>query len=73
MINYLMLKGRPSNKRPLLFSNPATLYIFVVSNASSSLILGNIVDMRFAIINLPQPGTPIINTLYPPADATTIY
>lgn len=50
---------------------PATECIFVVSNASSRVIGGRMVGTRRASIVLPEPGEPIIITLWPPAAATS--
>lgn len=48
---------------------PATEWIFVVSSALSSVIGGMIDGSRRASIVLPEPGEPIISTLWPPAAA----
>ena len=53
-------------------TSPEILWIFVTSRASSSVILGKIVGILFAIIVFPQPGFPIINRLCPPAAASTM-
>src|SRR6266571_4919579 len=46
---------------------PATEWIFVVSSASSRLILGKIVGRRRASIVFPEPGGPTMSMLCPPA------
>ena len=50
---------------------PATLWIRVVSMASSSDIGGKMVGMRLASMVLPAPGGPISKMLWPPAQATS--
>jgi hypothetical protein len=40
------------------------LWIFVVSIASAMVIGGRMVGNRFAIIDLPEPGGPIISKSY---------
>jgi Mg-chelatase subunit ChlI len=52
-------------------NNPAMLWIFVVSIASSSAIGGMMVAIRFESIDLPEPGGPIMRMLWPPATATS--
>ena len=61
--------GRVLSKESSVRSLPATLWILVVSSASSMLSGGMIVGRRFAIIVLPAPGGPIRMTLCPPAAA----
>jgi len=51
---------------------PATLWIFVVSSASSKVSGGRMVGMRLASMVLPEPGGPIINMLWPPAQAISM-
>ena len=46
------------------------LWILVVSMASSKVSGGRIPANRFASMVLPEPGGPIISTLWPPAAAT---
>ena len=52
--------------------SPATLYIFVTSSASSLVIGGRMVVMRRASIVLPDPGGPVISTLWAPAAAISM-
>src|SRR5438094_4437884 len=52
-------------------STPATLWILVVSSASSKVKGGRIEGMRLASMVLPEPGGPIIKMLCPPAEATS--
>ena len=47
----------------LSFSNPAVLYIFVISVISSMESLGKIPGIRLAIIDFPLPGEPIKSRL----------
>src|SRR5579884_3744917 len=57
--------GRVETKEFSVSSRPAMLWIFVVSMASSSDSGGMMVGIRLASIDLPEPGGPIINTLWP--------
>jgi len=52
----------PTNPAPAS-STPATLWILVVSRASSKVKGGRIVGMRLASMVLPEPGGPIIRML----------
>src|SRR5204863_10217200 len=52
-------------------STPPTLWIFVVSRASSNVNGGRIVGTLLASMVLPDPGGPIIKMLWPPAQATS--
>ena len=63
-------KGRTAT-RGLPSILPATECIFVVSMASSKLISGRIVTMRWASMVLPEPGGPTMMRLWPPAEATS--
>ena len=47
----------------LLSKSPATEWIFVVSIDSSKVMAGSIDGIRFASIDFPEPGEPIIRTL----------
>ena len=51
---------------------PATLWILVVSSASSKVSGGRMVAMRLASMVLPEPGGPIISRLCPPAAAISM-
>jgi hypothetical protein len=62
----------PRDHRLLGREQPATLWTFVVSSASSSVSGGQMPGMRLASIDLPLPGGPIISTLWPPATATSM-
>ncbi len=53
----------------LLSNSPAMLCILVTSNASAKVKSGKIPEKHFASIVLPEPGGPIIKTLWPPAAA----
>ena len=61
-------KGR-SVRSPVGGTVPATEWMRVVSSASSKRMSGRIVGMQRAISVLPEPGGPIISTLWPPAAA----
>jgi len=50
---------------------PATLWIRVVSSASSSVIDGRMVGRRLASMVFPAPGGPIMRMLWAPAAATS--
>ena len=52
-----MIKGSSEGK------SPATLYIVVVSRASSKVSEGRIEGIRLANMVYPDPGGPIISTL----------
>src|SRR5204863_8578204 len=52
-------------------STPPTLWIFVVSRASSNVNGGRMVGTLLASMVLPDPGGPIIRMLCPPAQATS--
>ena len=52
-------------------SFPATEWICVVSRLSASDSGGRMLGRRFAIIDLPLPGGPIMMMLWPPAAATS--
>jgi hypothetical protein len=51
-------------------TTPATLWIWVVDSASSKVKGGRMPGNRFASMVLPDPGGPIIRTLWDPAAAT---
>ena len=65
-------KGRCEMSDMPLPSFPATECIWVVSRLSASDSGGSIEGRRFAIIDLPLPGGPIIMRLWPPAAATSM-
>lgn len=53
-------------------NKPATEYIFVLSIFSVIVMSGKIVTKRFANIDFPAPGGPVINKLCEPLAATSI-
>ena len=59
------------NGLPFL-SIPMTLYILVVSRASSKVRSGKIVGSLLAIMVFPDPGGPFMSMLWPPAAAISI-
>ena len=66
-------KGRWAMKADgLPASRPQVLWILVVSMASSSDIDGIREGMRFANIDLPEPGEPSMSRLWPPLTATSM-
>ncbi len=56
-------KGRVPTRPLVESSTPATLWILVVSRASSKVSGGRMVGMRLASMVLPEPGGPIIRRL----------
>ena len=64
-------RGLCDNRPAPRGSRPATLWICVVSSASWNVSGGRMPANRFASIDLPEPGGPIIRTLWPPAAATS--
>ena len=64
-------KGLAVIRGLVLSKSPATEWIFVVSIDSSKVMAGSIDGIRFASIDFPEPGEPIIRTLWPPAAATS--
>ena len=61
--------GRVLTNPAAASSTPATLWILVVSSASSNVSGGNTPETRLASMVLPEPGGPIIRMLCPPAQA----
>ena len=61
--------GRTLTSPAAASSTPATLWILVVSSASSKVSGGRMPETRLASMVLPEPGGPIIRMLCPPAQA----
>ena len=65
-------KGPGGDKGMFSIEEAANGVNFVMSMASSRVIGGMMVPMRFASMDLPEPGGPIIRRLWPPATATSM-
>ncbi len=63
--------GRSSSRPAPCGRTPATLWTLVVSSASSKVSGGRMAASRLASMVLPEPGGPIMSTLWPPAAATS--